>query len=163
MHGKGWSRHFRVACAVLLLVLLAACIGGQTTVPTAGKPEPCEPVPMRYFGPHTLDATWQSSSRSSATGNGTTLLTVDVSRATPSDQAPTCERLVDVTVELSSDDGVIELSSTGQLSANTDPLKVRLDPGPELQGGTLLLGETLEIELDYPNGNRFSAHGSLPQ
>jgi hypothetical protein len=162
MQSNRWSRRLRVACAALLLVLLAACIGGQTTVPTSGE-APCEPVQVRFFGPPTLEATWQSSSRSTASGNGTTLLTIDVSRAAPLDRATTCELLVDVTVELSSDDGVLELSSTGQLSAHAEPPKVWLDAGPELQGGTLLLGETLEVELDYPDGTRFSARGSLPE
>ena len=161
-HARSSWQNWRVcaACAVLASALAAGCIGGQTTVPTSATTEVCHPIEMRYFGPHTLDASWQRSTGSTAS-EGTTLLTVDVSR-TAAEKSP-CDSLIDVRVEVSSDDGVVELSGTGQLTRGTDSHRVRLNVDPGLEAGTIVLGETLEILLDFPNGDRFSASGALGQ
>lgn len=80
----------------------------------------------------------------------------------PTEREQPCGSL-SVHVELSSDDGVVEFSGTGTVYAVAGALQVNLHRTEQLFSGSLVLGDRLQVTLDFADGTLVTAQGSLEQ
>jgi hypothetical protein len=167
MHSRFLRSCISAFCAGQLL-FASSCIGGQTTVPSSGPPEPCErpsitrEIDRRFFGVHELHVTWTKSMGpgDDTASEGALQLTLDLSRLNTSDSTAGCPR-IEVRVELSSDTGALEYSGQGTVRTGRN-LRIELDPAEGLFGGSITLADPLQVQLRYRDGTTLNAQGTPP-
>ena len=145
-----------------LLLLVPACLGGQTTVPTS-LPSVCTPenaqrnaakrtrLATKYLGTHIADVTWERTLPDHEPERGTTRLTLRLSQS--DEELPTWAcLLVPVIIEMSTADGEFTYSGDGQLDGMTEGY-VHVDAASGVTNGTLTLaGGSIKGYLDLENG-----------